>query len=154
MKNKELTLRVGDEEVKFNLTKTVRFADDGKGTCMRVDRLIPSIGDEFHDMVEQDPLEKCLTESLSMIDLEFEHPSSVQEMSETILAIEKNEDRIVIEEEKKTPDGMVLKELTKNLRYEFLGENGTKPVIISLALNENMEDKLLKVLKKNMDAFA
>ena len=43
VKNKELTLRVGDEEVKFNLTKNVRFANDEKGTCMRVDSLIPSI---------------------------------------------------------------------------------------------------------------
>ena len=45
VKNGELTLRVGDEEVKFNLTKTVRFADDDKGTCMRVDSLIPFIND-------------------------------------------------------------------------------------------------------------
>ena len=45
MKNGELTLRVGDEEVKFNLTKIVRFVDDDKGTYMRVDSFIPSIGD-------------------------------------------------------------------------------------------------------------
>ena len=32
-------------------------------------------------------------------------------------------------------------------------ENGTKPVIISLVLDANMEAKLLDVLKKNMDAF-
>ena len=53
-----------------------------------------------------------------------------------------------------TPYGLVLKELPKNLYYAFLGENGTKPVIISLALNEEMETKLLEVLKKNMEAFA
>ena len=73
VKNGELTLRVDDEEVKFNLTKIVRFFDDGKGTCMRVDILVPSIGDVLHDMVKRNPLEKCFTESLSMIDLEFEH---------------------------------------------------------------------------------
>ena len=66
-------------------------------------------------MVERDPLEKCLTESLSMAELEFEHPSTVQEMFETILVIEENEDTVVIEEEKKTPDGLVLKELPGNL---------------------------------------
>ena len=31
-------------------------------------------------------------------------------MSETILDIEENEDTVVIEEEKKTPDGLVLRE--------------------------------------------
>ena len=60
----------------------------------------------------------------------------------------------MIEEEKKTPDGLVLKELPGNLRYAFFGENGTKPVIISSVLDANMEAKLLYVLKKNMSAFA
>ena len=36
MKNGELTLRADVEKVKFNLTKTVRFADEDKGTYMRV----------------------------------------------------------------------------------------------------------------------
>ena len=58
-----------------------------------------------------DPLEKCLVESLSMADLEFEHPSTFQEMFETILAIEVNEDAVVIEEENKAPNELVLKEL-------------------------------------------
>ena len=105
---------------------------------MRVDSLIPSIDDVLHDMIKRYPMEKCLTKSLSMTDLKFEHPSTVQEISETILAIE---DTTVIEEEKKTLDGLVLKELPKNLHYAFLGENDTKPMIISSSLNENMETK-------------
>ena len=31
VKNGELTLRVGEEEVKFNLTKTMRFSNNDKG---------------------------------------------------------------------------------------------------------------------------
>ena len=112
-----------------------------------------------------------------MNDLEFEHLFVVQEISKTILVIDENEDTVVIEEEKKTHDELVLKELPKNLCYAFLGEkkthdelvlkelpknlcyaflgeNDTKPVIISSALNENMETKLLEELKKNMEAFA
>ena len=100
---------------KFNLTKTLRFADDDKRTCMRVDSLIPSIPKVLHDMVEHDPLEKCLIESLSIANLEFEHASTIKEMLETILAIEDNEDVVLIEEEKKTPNGLVLKELPRNL---------------------------------------
>ena len=89
-----------------------------------------------------------------MANLEFDHPSTVQEMSETNLAIEENEDTVVIEEKKKTPDVLVLKELLGNIRYAFLSENGKKPVIISSVLDANMEAKLLEALKKNMDAFA
>ena len=51
-------------------------------------------------------------------------------------------------------NGLVLKEVLENLCYAFLGENGTKPMIISLALNEDMETKLLEVLKKNMKALS
>ena len=36
MKNGEFILRVGDEEVNFNLTKTVRFTNDDKGTCILI----------------------------------------------------------------------------------------------------------------------
>ena len=61
VKNGKLTLGVSDEEVKFNLTKTVKFTDDDKRSCMRVDSLILLIGEVLHDMVERDPLEKCLT---------------------------------------------------------------------------------------------
>ena len=89
-----------------------------------------------------------------MNDLEFEHPYIVQEISETILSIDDNEDTIVVEEEKKTPDGLVLKGLPENLRYASLSEMGTKPLIISLAFNEDMVTMLLEVLKKNMEAFA
>ena len=75
-------------------------------------------------------------------------------MFETILFIEDNEHTVVIEEENKTLDGLVLKELPENLQYAFLGENGIKRGIISSILKENMVVKLLEVLKKNMDAFA
>ena len=57
MKNEELTLKVGDEEVKFNPTKIVRFVDVDKGTCMRVDSLIPSIDNVLHRMIKRDPSE-------------------------------------------------------------------------------------------------
>ena len=55
-----------------------------------------------------------------MNDLEFEYPSTVQEISNIILSIEENEDTVVIEE-KKTPNDLVLKEFPENLRYAFLG---------------------------------
>ena len=44
--------------------------------------------------------------------------------------------------------------MPKGLKYAVLGSNETKPVIISLELDEPMEIKLLDVLKLNSDAFA
>ena len=48
----------------------------------------------------------------------------------------------------------MLKELSKGLKYSFLGCNYTKPVIISSKLDNNMEVKLLGVLERNVKAFA
>ena len=105
-------------------------------------------------MIERDPLEKFLTWSLSLKDLECEHPSAVQEISETILVIDEKERTVIVEKEKMTLDGLVLKELLENLHYAFFSENSMKPVIISSALKEDMETTLLEVLKKNIKAFA
>ena len=46
------------------------------------------INNVLHDMIERDPLDKFLTKSLSLKDFECEHPSIVQEISETILTID------------------------------------------------------------------
>ena len=37
---------------------------------------------------------------------------------------------MVFEKEKKTLDGLVLKEPPKGLKYAFLGKDGIKPIII------------------------
>ena len=43
MKHGELTLRISEEEVKFKPTKTVKFTDEDKGTCIKIDILIPLV---------------------------------------------------------------------------------------------------------------
>ena len=48
---------------------------------MRVDILIPSFEEVLQDMVARNPLEKCLIESLTLTDLDFDHPSTDQEIS-------------------------------------------------------------------------
>ena len=76
---------------------------------MRVDSLIPLVEEVFQDMVARDPLEKCLIESLTMIDLDFEHPSTDQEISETLLTTDENKESVVIEEVMKTSMGLYLR---------------------------------------------
>ena len=59
-----------------------------------------------------------------------------------------------LKKRKKTPNGLVLKELLKGLRYAFLGCNDRKPVIISSKMDKDMKVKLLGVLERNSEAFA
>ena len=46
-----------------------------------------------------------------------------------------------------------LKPLSSHLKYEFLGENETLPVIVSAYLEEEQLNKLLRVLRKHKKAI-
>ena len=95
-----------------------------------------------------------MKKSLTTAAIGSEDLSSTLELIETILSLQENEKESVLEEERKTLDGLVLKELPKVLKYAFLGCNDTKPIIISSKLDNDMEVKLLGVLEGNSEAFA
>ncbi|XP_073317240.1 uncharacterized protein [Primulina huaijiensis] len=52
------------------------------------------------------------------------------------------------------PPTLELKPLPPHLKYVYLGANNTLPLIISAALTDVMEDKLVEVLKAHKSAFA
>ena len=131
VKNGELTLRVGDDQVKFNLYKGMDFPSNENASYMRIDALIPSQEEMLYDFGKRSSLEQCLTKSFSTEKLDIEDLSSTLELIETMLAFEMIEENFVLQEEKKTLDDLVLKELPKGLKYAFLGSNETKPVMIS-----------------------
>ena len=60
VKNGELTLRVGEDQVKFNLYKSMEFPNAENASCMRIDALIPSQEDVLYDFGKIIPLEQCL----------------------------------------------------------------------------------------------
>jgi len=43
--------------------------------------------------------------------------------------------------------------LPKNLKYVYLGDDKTLPVIISKALEPEQEEKLVRVLREHREAF-
>ena len=154
VKNGELTLRVGEDQVKFNLYKSMEFPSTENAICMRIDALILSQEDVLYDFGKSDLLEQCWTKSLTTTAIGDEDLSSTSDLIETILSLQENEEESALEEGRKTLEGLVLKELPKGLKYAFLGCNDTKPVIISSKLNNDMEVKLLGVLERNLKAFA
>ena len=140
--------------MKFNLYKRVEVPSDVNPSCMWIDTLILLQNDLLYDFGKRSPLEQCLTNLITTTELDCEDLSSILELIETILALEVNDKELVLEEEKKTSDGLVLKELPKGLKYAFLGSIDTKPVIISLEMGNDMEIKLLDVLGKDLEAFS
>ena len=87
MKNGELTLRVGKDQVKFNLYKSMEFLSDINASYMRIDTLIPSQDDFLYDFGKRSPLEQCSTKLLTTSELDCEDLSTTLELIETIHAL-------------------------------------------------------------------
>ena len=79
---------------------------------------------------------------------------------ETVSSInENNQDEVCsqkqqITKQETSAEGLTLKEFPSHLKYEFLEPEKRKPVIISAALTEAEEQKLLEILRKYKEAIA
>ena len=103
----ELTLRAIDDQVKFNLYKVMNCPSDENTSCMITDTLIPSQDEILYDFGKRSSLEQCMTKSVFIENFDMEDLSSTLELIETMLAFEKTEENFVVNEEKKTPDGLI-----------------------------------------------
>ena len=153
----ELMLRVQDEKVTFNILDSMKFTKE-KSQCMRVEA-IDSIqayalqGNDFESILENvltssNTLKEdnVLTNKMNECIASLESSSPLTSMNppiETLRVDEKN-----IEEPK-----LELKQLPSHLRYAFLGNDKTFPVIINASLNALEEEKLLRVLREYKSAI-
>ena len=76
--------------------------------------------------------------------------SSINENSEDEVCSQKQQTH----EQETSAEGLTLKELPSHLKYEFLEPEKRNPVIISAALTEAEEQKLLVILRKYKEAIA
>ncbi|KAL1290734.1 hypothetical protein AAHE18_20G150300 [Arachis hypogaea] len=120
----EITLRVNDDEFKLNAVKAMQHPDTSKD-CMKVD-FIDSLVEEINMAENVQP------------DLE-----DSEDMKEPLKSL--------LEEEK--PPKPELKPLPPSLKYAFLGEGDTFPVIISSTLNSQEEEALIQVLRTHKTAL-
>ncbi|XP_073031282.1 uncharacterized protein [Primulina eburnea] len=124
----ELTLRVGGDEVVFNIYNTIKGPNE-VSTCR----------------MTKDYLERCLLESASTLD---EDDWDVQEELLALNTLPKEKSDTQLEElledaSKEVPKAsLVLKDLPSHLFYAFLDEGSSHPVIISSALTSDEKDKL------------
>ena len=95
---------------------------------------------------------------LKSIDYEL-LPSSWQNKEAVLSLNENNQEHVCSKEQKAaeqetSAEGLILKELPSHLKYAFLEPEKGKPVIISAALTEIEEQKLLQILRKYKEAIA
>ena len=156
----EMTLRVGNEAVHFNLNRSLEHPDVDAESCMAIENnslLSVELNSDY-----------ILQHSINEIEMNFQHLESIDcEMlpsnlynKETVSSInENNQDEVCSQEQKTTEqetsaEGLILKELPSHLTYAFLEPEKRKPVIISAALTEAEEQKLLEIMRKYKEAIA
>ncbi|XP_050919603.1 uncharacterized protein LOC127137162 [Lathyrus oleraceus] len=150
-----MKVRVQDEEVTFNLFEAMEHPND-KHDSFRINATEEEIVEVVNQVHFSNPLERYLIGAYNVLtgNEEKEIEAILHELEscgEIAYHEEKNEDLDVkkkVEEPK-----LELKMLPPHLKYVFLGDDCTKPVIISNALSIKKEHKLTQVLKKNEGAI-
>ncbi|KAL5579626.1 hypothetical protein UlMin_012068 [Ulmus minor] len=146
--NRELTMRVQDEKVTFNVFQAMKFLNEVE-ECLALSLVDSLVSEKF---------EECCSNSMQ---LAVYDNSNLEDRAEEECSWMETKQRIQVEpldmssQEFKLPKSSVeepptleLKPLPPHLRYAYLGEVSTLPVIISAQLTETQEGQLLKVLRK------
>ena len=144
----------------FNLNKSLTQSDVDEENCMAIDNISPISFELNSDCNIQHSINEneMNFQYLKSVDYELLH-SSLQ-YTETVLSLNENSKENSCSKEKKateqetSTEGLILKELPSHMKYAFLEPEKVKPVIISAALTENEEQKLLKILRKYKEAIA
>ncbi|XP_075504542.1 uncharacterized protein LOC142541980 [Primulina tabacum] len=158
----KLRLRVGEEEITFDVFNALKHTLHSD-SCYRIDAFDALVSNYVQGAIG-DPLEATLTTELREDELDEEKAEILayfnanQPWKRPIrMKLEDLGDRRDLIPQKSSleePPTLELKPLPPHLKYLYLGENNTLPVIIYAALTYGMEDKLLGVLKAHKSAFA
>ena len=149
MKKGELTLRVGDEAVHFNLNDSLKQPELRSVDCEFVETKIPVSSElttncNFQNSINENEMNSNLEH------LEVEFLNSNFKLKDSVFSAERSNSY----EENKILEGLILKELLEHLKYAFLKPEKGKPVIISSGLTKLEEPKLLETLRKYKEAIA
>nr|GFB48684.1 reverse transcriptase domain-containing protein [Tanacetum cinerariifolium] len=169
----ELTLRIGNEAITYNLDKTVRyFANYNQMTANKID-VVESVWEKYSQEVlgfsnvtssgtptpQNDPIVSATSPTLTPFgDSDFlllEEADAFLEQNlpsfkEELKAYEAQTVKLSVDE----PPEVELKDLPHHLEYAFLEGDNKLPVIIAKELGSEEKSTLIKVLKSHKRAIA
>ncbi|CAN6691844.1 unnamed protein product [Malus baccata var. baccata] len=157
-----LTMEFDGEIINFNISEAMKFPKDDH-SCFSID-ILDELAQDYLDMLEDDPLESTIAQGLGT------KPNLAvpkEEHAELVAALEslpqhhgKPSNPIPIPVSTKTllpsviqAPVLELKPLPDHLKYVFLGDEETLPVIVSSSLTALEEEKLIRVLKEHKTAI-
>nr|GEU42037.1 reverse transcriptase domain-containing protein [Tanacetum cinerariifolium] len=153
----EITLRVNDESITFNLNQTMRYSSTYDDTSVnRVDVIDVACEDFVQDVLDFQYNPKSSSPNLVSNDLISKCDSSkvliVKTSSPTLTSFgetEESKEKSSVEE----PPELELKELASHLEYAFLEDSNKLPVIIAKNLKFDEREALINVLKSHKRAM-
>ena len=160
VKKGELTLRVGDEAVHFNLNHSLKQPELSSVDCEIVETKIPVNYELTTDCNFQNSMNENEMNFQYLEHLEVEILNSNFKLKDSVFSVEENSEEKLssyeekIAEENKSSEGLILRELSEHLKYSFLQPEKGKSVIISAGLTRLEEQKLLETLRKYKEAIA
>ncbi|KAJ9135041.1 hypothetical protein P3X46_032265, partial [Hevea brasiliensis] len=153
VKNGRLTLKVGEEEVEFNLFNIMKHKFE-RDECFKVDIIDEQVKEEFHKTHPKDPLEACIVHSYTVEDENTEIAACAQQLAAPpplplakASKIEKLKEEQTKRKLQENSKQVKLKPLPSSLRYAFLDSKSNYLVIINASLSKLEEEKLLRELR-------
>ncbi|XP_050105894.1 uncharacterized protein LOC126585489 [Malus sylvestris] len=162
-----LTMEIEGESIKFRIFNAMRYPSELE-SCLSIDVFDYFVQDCFNEGVGQDNLEKALVHSITHGNFNYsEHIE--EELIQIVASLESLSPirgkcssyfiSLPISNEKTLPSviqapKLELKPIPEHLKYAFLGEDETLPVIISSQLTAEEGEKLIRVLKDHKTAIA
>ncbi|KAL5563392.1 hypothetical protein UlMin_033139 [Ulmus minor] len=146
--NGELTMRVQDEKVTFNVFQAMKFPNEVE-ECSALSLVDSLVSEKFTECCSS-PIQSAVCENSDLeeqAEVECSWTETKQRIQAEPLNMSSREFKLPkssVEE----PPTLELKPLPSHLRYAYLGEVSTLPLIISAQLTETQEGQLLKVLRK------
>ncbi|GJU79216.1 DNA-directed DNA polymerase [Tanacetum coccineum] len=179
--NKKITLRVGDDEVIFDVDQSIKRPPDEDDDCYGIDALDNTINMEAQGLLANDKsdsfLLKGLEKSINQSDLESceslgNKSDDASDLEKLIRRIDYKNTSYPVAQETTKPDGVEseplysasankidekkpeLKSLPHHLEYAYMHGDKSFPIIISSELSKKEKMLLLQVLEKRKGATA
>ncbi|XP_048229439.1 uncharacterized protein LOC112535117 [Ricinus communis] len=157
----KLELRVDDESITFDLTKSLRYPYEHDGTICLINFINDIVESQLQEIMIDDPLQVAMQENKDNLSNE-----QVLEQLEHLLAADVNDektdgfvdlDKSGVKKLKPSLEEspvLELKELPAHLMYAYLDEAKHLPVIISAHLTLEEREMVLCILRRYAKAFA
>ncbi|GKB36072.1 reverse transcriptase domain-containing protein [Tanacetum coccineum] len=167
VKQKQLNLGVGTEQMIFNIDSAMKHSYSNDDTCFSIDVIDEILEDDFDALLDEGrkilhSIEGTLLEEEIFSELDEFMAMTTDKNYESELDTEEppfekitiNTDYKIKTSLEEPPTDLKLKPLPDNLEYVFMEEPSFLLVIISSKLSTQNKSKLVSILKKHKEAFA